>query len=69
MNCKTLSHFQHNAEKQGSSKTLKIKLPFLVPQLEDEQSNSKGQLKPLIDYYIESATSLRKPLLKQIVRS
>lgn len=70
MNCKTLTRFQHNTEKQGFSKILKIKPPFLVLQLEDEQSNSKGQLKPLIDNDTESATFLRKPLLTQIaVRS
>lgn len=62
--CKTPTRFQRNTEKHVFSKILKMKLPLLVLQLEDEQSNSKGQLKPLIDYYTENAMSLRKPLLK-----
>lgn len=57
MHCKTLTRFQSNTEKQEFSKILKIKSPLLVLQLKDEQSNSKGQLKPLIDYYIENAIS------------
>lgn len=64
MHCKTLTRFQSNTEKQGFSKILKIKPPLLVLQLESEQSNSKGQLKPLIDSYIENAMFLRKSLLK-----
>lgn len=57
MHCKTLTRVQINTEKKGFSKILKIKPPLLVLQLESEQSNSKGQLKLLIDSYIENAMS------------
>lgn len=65
MHSKILTRFQSNTEKQGFSKILKIKPPLLVLQLEDEQSNSKGQLKSLIDYYTENAMFLSKPLLNK----
>lgn len=34
----------------------------MVLQLEDEQSNSKGQLRPLVDHYIENPIVFQKTL-------
>jgi len=60
MQCKNRTIFQSNTRKHGFSRIPKIKHPLLVLQIEDEQPNSKGQLKPLIDYYIKNGMCLRK---------